>query len=108
MKINKIHLIILICVVVAVAWWFIGDVALGGLLALFGLGGGKKDEATARTYNTQADEHVEMAEEDINTAAEHAEIADKVNDDIAGVLNQPVDHKKPIDEVVEDAKKDWS
>ena len=97
---------VLIIIGVAVAWYFIGDVALAGLLALFGLGGANLKKANQ--LKDEADEHVDMANHFINVVSDKQEKAAKFDREIELTKTEPVDYEKPRQEVVDDAKKDWS
>jgi hypothetical protein len=107
-KMNKTNLIIIISIIgitCALVYTF-GDNGLYALLALiFGLGKNKKK---AEALNVEADEHIEIVDELVNEAVEHQQEAKKIYNDITEIIDTPVDYVKPIDEVVKNAKKDWS
>lgn len=91
---------------VLVAWYLIGDVALGGLLALFGLGRGKGREQ-AEKLRTEANMDAERANKLASDASDKQQEAKKVDQEIDEIIEEPVDYEKPVEEVVENAKKDW-
>lgn len=96
---NRI-LAVLVILGVIFAWYLIGDVALGGLLLLFGLKGKKRKQE-------YVDENSDISDYLINSAKDKQKEARKVDKEIENVMDSPVDYEKPIEEVVKNAKKDW-
>lgn len=106
MKISKIYLIALILIGVIVAWWFVGDVALAGLLSLLGVDGKRKyNKAQELKQETEVNE--ELAAIDKKDAVRVNDEIGQANKNITEIVNTPVDFDKPINEVVADAKEDW-
>jgi len=105
---NKIQIIIGLSIVglVIIAYYFIGDVALGGLLALF-LGKGKNKDR-AHDLKVEADEHETMANNLVNEAIEYQQKTEELYDDMTKVTNEQVNESEPIQEVVDRAKQDRS
>ena len=104
---NKVAAVILILVLVAIAYWLIGDVALGGLLALIGLSG-DKEEKESGDFKRDAETHENQAEVYLDRAQQEQMEADKLNDErIKVIIDSEPDETTPLNQVVNDAKKDW-
>jgi len=105
---TEIILAIIIILGVIFAWYLIGDIALGGLLTLFGLGTTRKVIAEKiNTLKSNADEHEDISDHLVDVATKTQQEADKIDTVIKEVTEKPVDYEKPIESVISHAKKDW-
>jgi len=105
-KLDRLEIVILIICAVVVAYYFIGDIALAGLLGIF-FKRGKKHEQKAKQLNDEANEHIAMADKDVQAAVEKQKEADKIQNEIEDIVESKPDESEPIKKVVDDAKKDW-
>jgi Sec-independent protein translocase protein TatA len=97
----------MVLVLVAIAYWLIGDVALGGLLALLGMG---SDEAKKESSNFKrdAETHENQAEVYLDRSQQEQMEVDKLNEErIKVIIESEPDDTTPLNQVVKDAKKDW-
>jgi len=104
---NRILIIVVVIVGVAIAWQFFGGAALTGLLGLF-IPTGKDNEANADRLDAEADEHEEMANHIVEEIKNTNDSTEELRNDITEIVQSTDDKQDPIQEVIEDGKEDWN
>lgn len=107
MKLVSVQTFLVILILLGIAWHF-GNIALGGLLALLGLGGIHKIRTKEAGLKREADEHEAMSARLADKAANFQSGATRLDANIEKIMHSDVDDKKTIDKVVGHAKEDWS